>query len=189
MRSSFGKVVLLVGSCIVAATAAWGEEPPSLDVAIVYNALRANIVPGATFWMQGGSVQIHGQFWRGLGIVADVAGLHTSNANGAGKGLDLVTATFGPRYTWTLAHRRCAFFGQALAGEANGLNSVFPTATGVESSNHGLALEVGGGVNLPLSHHLAVRAFEADWVRTQLSNSTTGVQNNLRMGAGIVLKF
>jgi hypothetical protein len=189
MRSSLVKVVLLVGSCIVAAPAAWGQAPPSFDVAIVYNALRANIVPGDNFWMQGGSAQIHGQFWRGLGVVADVAGLHTANANGAGEGLDLVTAAFGPRYTWPLAHRRCALFGQVLIGEANGFHSVFPTANGVESSTHGLALEVGGGLNLPLSRHLAVRAFEADWLRTQLPNSTTGVQNNLRVGAGLVFKF
>jgi hypothetical protein len=195
MRSSFGKAVLLVGSCvvfgfcIVAGPAAWGQAPSSLEVAITYNALRANIVPGDTFWMEGGSAQVHGQFWRGLGVVADIAGLHTSNENGAGKGLDMVTATFGPRYSWPLAHHRGAFFGQALVGEANGFHSVFPTATGVSSSNHGLALEVGGGINLSLSRHLGVRAFEADWLRTELPNSTTGVQNNLRLGAGLVFKF
>jgi hypothetical protein len=194
MRSSFGKVILLAGICIVAAPGAWGQAPPSLDVAITYDAMRANIVPGDTFWMQGGSAQFHGQFWRGLGVVADIAGLHTANANGAGasgpgEGLDLVTATFGPRYTSPLAHRRFAFFGQALAGEANGFHGFFPTAPGVDSSAHGLALQVGGGINLPLSRHLAIRAFEADWLRTQLPNSTTGVQNNLRLGAGLVFKF
>lgn len=189
MRSSIGKAVLVAGLCIVAAPRARGQAPSSFEVAITYDALRANIVPGDTFWMQGGSVQIHGQFWRGLGVVADIAGLHSANANGAGEGLDLVTATFGPRYTWPLAHRRCAFFGQALVGEANGFHSVFPTATGVDNSADGLALKMGGGVNLALSRHLAARAFEADWLRTQLPNSTTGVQNNLRLGAGLVFKF
>lgn len=189
MRRSFGKVLLLVGFCIAAAPGAWGQAPASLDVAITYDALRANIVPGDTFWMQGGGAQIHGQFWHGLGVVADVAGLHTADANGAGEGLDLVTATFGPRYTWPSAHRRFALFAQALVGEANGFHGVFPTATGVGTSNHGLALLIGGGMNLPLSHHLAVRAFEADWLRTELPNSTTGVQNNLRLGAGLVFEF
>jgi hypothetical protein len=42
----------------------------------------------------GGSIQLHRQFWRGLGIVADIFGLHSSNASGSGVGLDLVTATF-----------------------------------------------------------------------------------------------
>lgn len=189
MRSSFGKAVLLAGICIVSAPGSWGQSPSSLEVAITYNALRANIIPGDNFWMQGGSVQIHGQFWRGLGVVADIAGMHSANANGAGQGLDLVTATFGPRYTWPAVHRRCAVFGQVLVGEANGFHSVFPTSTGVDSSADSLALQVGGGVNVPLSHHVAVRAIEADWLRTQLPNSTTGVQNNLRLGAGLVFKF
>jgi hypothetical protein len=189
MRSSFGKAVLLVGFCMVAAPGAWGQARSSLEVAITYDASRANIVPGDTFWMRGGSVQIHGRFWRGLGVVADVAGLHTANANGAGEGLDLVTATFGPRYTWPLAHRRFALFGQALAGEANGFQSVFPTTNGVNDSANGLALKVGGGMDVSLSRRLAVRVFEADWLRTQLPNSTTGVQNNLRLGAGLVFKF
>jgi hypothetical protein len=48
---------------------------------------------------QGGSVQMYGRFWHGLGGVADVAGLHTGSVHGSGVGLDLVTATFGPRYT------------------------------------------------------------------------------------------
>ena len=46
-----------------------------------------------------------------------------------------------------------------------------------------------GGMNVPLSGHLAVRAFEADWLRTQLPNATTNVQNNLRLGAGLVFRF
>jgi len=189
MRSLFGKVVLLAGSYIAAASGAWAQAPASIDVAIAYDTARANIVPGSNFWMQGGSVQIHGQFWRGLGVVADIAGLHTSDVHGTGVGLDLVTATFGPRYTLPLAHDRYAVFGQGLLGEANGFHSVFPAASGVNSSAGGLALQVGGGVNFSLSRHLAVRAFEADWLRTQLPNGTTSVENNLRLGAGLVFKF
>jgi hypothetical protein len=47
-----------------------------MDLAITYNASKANIVPGSNFWMQGGSLQIHGQFWRALGVAADIGGLH-----------------------------------------------------------------------------------------------------------------
>jgi hypothetical protein len=150
----------------------------------------ANVVGGNGFWMQGGSVQIHGQFWHGLGVVADVAGLHTASTNGSsGVGLDLVTATFGPRYTWSPSNRRYAVFGQALIGEANGMNSVFPEPAGASDSGNSLALYIGGGVNLPLKHHLALRAFEADWLRTQMPNATTKVQNSLRLGAGLMYRF
>jgi hypothetical protein len=189
MRSSFGRLALLVGVGIFATLGARAEPPTSPDVAITYDALQANIVPDNNFWMQGGSVQLHAQFWRGLGMVADIAGLHTGKVNGTGAGLSMVTTTFGPRYTWPFAHHRYAVFAQALAGEANGFDSVFPTANGAHNSADGLALKIGGGMNLHLSRHLAVRVFEADWLRTQLPNATSGVQNNLRMGAGLVFKF
>jgi outer membrane immunogenic protein len=198
MRKFIRVKVLLAGACIVTGLTAWGQGAQrsegqtggSLDVAVVYNPLITNIVGGNSFLMQGGSVQVHGQFWHGLGVVADVSGLHTASTSGSsGVGLDMVTATFGPRYTWSPAHRRYAVFGQVLVGEANGMNSVFPNPEGANDSANSLALYVGGGVNVPLNDHLAVRALEADWLRTQMPNATTNVQNNLRLGAGLIYRF
>ena len=196
MRNSIRGNALLVGVFMMAGLAAWGQaqDPTrptavSIDVAVVYNSLMTNVVVGNSFWMQGGSVQVHSQFWRGWGAVADVSGLHTANTNGSGLGLDLVTVAFGPRYTWSAPHRHYAVFGQVLAGETNGLNSVFPNTAGAKDSANSLALYIGGGVNVPLQHHLALRALEADWLRTQLPDGTTNVQNNLRLGAGLIFRF
>jgi len=196
MRISIRGKVLLAGACMMAGLGAWGQTPSlakpassSIDVAVTYDTVRGSTVPGSSFWMQGGSVQFHGQFWRGLGVVADVAGVHTANMHNTGVGLDLITATFGPRYTWQPKQKRMQFFGQALGGVANGLNSVFPGAAGAQDSANSLALQVGGGMNVPVSRRVAVRAFEADWLRTQLPNATGSVQNNLRLGAGLVFKF
>ncbi len=131
------------------------QDPPkptksSLEVALVYNPLMSNLVGSSGFWMQGGSVQVHGQFWRGLGVVADVSGLHTANTNApTGVGLDLVTATFGPRYTWSPPRGRYAVFGQVLAGEVNGFHSVFPGPSGASDSADGLAVYIGGGLYGP----------------------------------------
>ncbi len=198
MRISIRVKVLLAGACMIAGPIVWGQQaqdPPkptksSLEVALVYNPLMSNLVGSSGFWMQGGSVQVHGQFWRGLGVVADVSGLHTANAGGlSGVGLDLVTATFGPRYTWSTPRGRYAVFGQVLAGEVNGFHSVFPGSSGANDSADGLAVYIGGGVNLPLKHRFAVRAIEANWLRTQMPNATTNVQNNLRLGAGLIYRF
>ena len=196
MRTSIHGSVLLVGVCMMAGVVASGQETTlakqlnaGLDVAITYDASRANVTTGSSFWMQGGSVEIHGQFWRGLGVVADVGALHTGDAHSTGVGLDLVTATFGPRYTQSWAHHRHALYCEALAGETHGFDSVFPATTKLASSADSLALQVGGGMNLQFSRHLAMRAFEAAWLRTQLPNATTGVENNLRVGTGLVFKF
>jgi len=160
-----------------------------MEVAVTYNPTLANTVGGYGLSMQGASVQVRGQFFRGWGLVADVSGLHANMLPHSMAGLDLVTADFGPQYTWLPVHRRLALFGQFLVGEAFGMNSIFPSTGGVSSSANGLALQVGGGMNLPLSSHIGVRAFEADWLRTALPNSTTNVQNNLRLGVGIVFRL
>lgn len=191
-NSSFGKV-LLAGACTLAGVTAWGQAAPvstsNLYVALVYHPADANLVDGANFWMQGGSVQVEGRFWRGMGVVADVSVLHTGQMNSQDAGLDLVTATFGPRYTWSPRRGRSSCFGQFLVGEVNGLNSVFPGPGSSTDTANSLAYMTGGGLNVRLRPHLSLRAFEANWLRTQLPNSTTNVQNNLRLGTGVVVRF
>lgn len=161
----------------------------SLDVAFTYDATLSDVITSSRFAMQGGSLQIHGRFYGGWGAVADVAGAHTANIDSTAVGLNLVTATFGPRYTWSPPHARYSIFGQGLVGEAFGLDSTFPNPSGAMSSANGLAIKVGGGMNCNLSPRIALRVFEADYLRTQLPNSTNDVQNNVRLGAGLVLRF
>ena len=71
----------------------------------------------------------------------------------------------------------------------SGFRSLFPSVSGAGSSASSLALQIGGGVDLKLSHYVAVRALEASWLRTQLPNSTNDRQNSLRLGAGLVVRF
>jgi hypothetical protein len=196
MRNSIRKSILLIGACSLAVLTSWGQDAKpttphasSLEVAVTYDATLSDVTTGSWFWMQGGSVQVHGQFWHGLGAVADVAGGHIANINNSGVGLDLVTATFGPRYTWSRAHSHYSLFGQALAGEAFGFNSTFPAIPNAQSDANNLATLLGGGVNFSLSHRLALRAVEANWLRSQIPNNTNNVQNSMRLGAGIVLRL
>jgi hypothetical protein len=44
-------------------------------------------------------------------------------------------------------------------------------------------------VNVELSRRLSVRALEVDWLRTQLPNTTGNAQNDLRIGAGIIVRL
>jgi peptidoglycan-associated lipoprotein len=120
-----------------------------------------------------------------------VTGLHAANT-GAGVPLNLLTTTFGPRYTWTPAHRSApartvSIFGEGLVGEAHGFDSLFPGPSSANTSALSLAVQVGGGVDISLSQHLSLRVVQASWLRTQFPNTTTNVQNDLLLGAGIVL--
>jgi hypothetical protein len=138
--------------------------------------------------MEGGSIELGTNAWRGLGIAANVSGMHTSAIGSSTIPLSLVTVTFGPRYRWHANHR-ISIYGEGLVGEANGFNSLFPVLIGAQTHADGFAAQVGGGLDYDLSPHIAIRAVEAAWQHTQLPNGTNNVQNGLRLGAGLVLHF
>lgn len=165
-----------------------------VDAAVTYTEQYSNLVSTPTFWHSGGSVELSAQVYHGFGLAANIAGTQTGNAAGSGVGLSLVTATFGPRYTYykplgSEHNRSLAIFGQGLLGEAFGFNSYFPITSGAIKSDNSLALQVGGGVDIGLTRHFGIRVFQADWVRTQLPNGTTDVQNTLRLSAGVLFRL
>lgn len=181
------KFFCLLGSSMacLSHSAAAESRGGEFGVAVTYNLGTSNTVGGSGFATQGGSFQMHDRLWHGLGAVGSLSGLHTGSTPAGELGLDLITATFGPRYTWSPARHRIQIFGETLGGGAWGFNSMFPGGSGVVSHSSSSALQIGGGLNVPLSSHVALRAFQADWLRTALPNATTNVQNNLLLGFGL----
>jgi hypothetical protein len=197
MEKHPGKLLLAAAAILCAALPGTAQAAPrtgapalpALDAAFTYGGTLSGAISSTSFWMQGGSAQIHGRFYGGWGAVADVSGMHIADINSTGVGLDMVTATFGPRYTWSPAPARYELFGQGLVGVANGFHGVFPNPAGVQSVANSLAVKAGGGLNFNLTPHLAVRGCEIDYLRTQVPNATNNGQNNLQINAGLVLRF
>lgn len=74
--------------------------------------------------------------------------LHVANS-GAGVPVNLVTATFGPRYTWTLrptSRHEVQVFGEGLAGITNAFSGYYPQAGEATESTGSLALQVAEGL-------------------------------------------
>lgn len=191
----FGKM-LLAGAALTTTLCAWGQahnvqkiSSHPIEVAATFDAMHANTVAGYDFWMQGGAIELDTHLMRHWEIAGDISGMHTGGMPHTGVGLDLITAVFGPKYTMTSPNERWSVYGQIMGGFAHGQNSLFPNPKGATSSANGGALLLGGGLDYPVSHRVAIRAIDAAWVRTALSNGTTTVQNNLRLGSGIVLRF
>jgi hypothetical protein len=193
---------LLLGASLLATTGlsaqqaatASGPGHQEVDLAVTYTEQYSNLVSTPTFWHGGGSIELSAQVYRGFGAVANVAGTQTGNAANSGVGLTLLTATFGPRYTFyhpfgAAKKRSLMIFGQGLGGQAWGFNSYFPDPSGAQRDATTSALQVGGGVDIGWSRHLGIRVLQADWVRTQFPNGTTNVQNTLRLGAGVVFRI
>jgi hypothetical protein len=192
MRITLRTLLLTAAILWISATAsgqaASTAEPHEVDLTFTYSPQFSNLVIGSNFWLQGGSLDLSAEFYHGLSIVANIAGERASSISGSGVNLTMVTTTFGPRYTWT-PKNKLTVFGHGMLGEAFGLDSDFPSRESAETDFNTLALQVGGGVDLRLSRHFGLRAVQADWIRTQFPNSTTNVQNNLRLGAGIVFRL
>ena len=89
-------------------------------------------------------------------------------------------------------------FGEVLFGASNtdgysNLSKQINAAGGTlsVSSQHPFTLAAGGGLDITVSHHLAIRPAEFDYVLTRYSNPLTNnsSQNNFRYCGGVVLKF
>jgi hypothetical protein len=165
------------------------QQAHRLDLAITYvgeHSLKANT--SENFWMQGGSIELGANLWRGWGMAADLTGTHAGSIGSSGIPLSLVTTTFGPRYRWH-SDRRLSLYGQGLIGEANGFHSLFPATASSQPDANSFAAQSGGGIDYKVSDRLALRVLDAAWVRTQLPNGSDNIQNSLRLGAGIVIRF
>ena len=84
--------------------------------------------------------------------------------------------------------------GARFAGREDRADSVLSGRETKRSRRTGGRLQGAGGAtssscNLALTPHVAVRLVQADWVRTELSNAGGNVQNNLRLGAGVVFRI
>jgi hypothetical protein len=202
MCSAAAATVLLAACCPGHAwaqvQAAQGQAPTRpVELAITFDALRGNAVStGNSLFLEGGAAELSIPVYRRLAVVASVMGVAARSSSGA-AGLDLVTILFGPHYTFTAPKGRVSVFAEALAGEANGFHGVFALGSGpISNPNNGttdsansLALQAGGGLDLHLTPRISVRVIQADYLRTQLPNGGTDAQNNLRLGAGIVMRI
>jgi len=169
-----------------------------------YSYLRNN-TNGFNGWEGQGTFN----FNRYLGVTADVSAASLTpfsfSALGfsAGTYQHLNNYLLGPTVTASLG--RSAVFAHALFGEAHsslgagvGIPIIGGISTDITSAN-AFAMAFGGGIDIGLTRHLAIRAVQVDYLRTQFSASdalTTGLssslgnrQNSFRYSTGIVFRF
>jgi peptidoglycan-associated lipoprotein len=192
------------------ANSAYSDAPSRGTIFGGYSYLRNN---GTNF---NGSSNFNGfdgqgtfNFSRYVGVTADIGGNYRTLASGSILGLSasanqrLYTFMFGPTVTAPIG--RSSVFAHALFGEAHsslGAGVNIPIlggiSTGVSSAN-AFAMAFGGGVDIGLSKHVAIRAAQVDFIRTQFNSAdalTTGLstdlgdhQNSFRYSGGIVFRF
>ncbi len=155
-----------------------------------YSYTRTNAPPGdcGCFGMNGGAGWFGYNFGRSLMLVGEVGSQYASDINSTTGDLRLTSFLVGLRRTWHRGHR-ISPFGQLLLGGAHASGALTPTPAGLAGSANAFAMAAGGGVDVKIMRHVALRLVQADYYLTRFDNSVNDHQNNLRIGAGLVFRF
>ncbi|MGA3325428.1 MAG: hypothetical protein ABSF45_13225 [Terriglobia bacterium] len=193
MRTTFlagALLVLTVGGPMASAQEKQPAAHPfglsSIDLAFTYTPERANVASsGGSFWLRGESADAAFTFFHGLGMAASVTGVRASNI-APSVSLGKLAIMGGPRYTLRVGSKHeNRVFAEALFGGVHAFDSAFPTSTGITPTANSFSLLLGGGWDVAVSKHFAIRAIEADYVRTSLPNNGTNTQDYLRLAFGV----
>src|SRR5882762_2828301 len=139
-------LLLLVGLMAFAETVR-GQDTPKAELSVNYSYFRAGGVDG--FTLHGGSVSLAGNLNDWFGVVGDFGAYHGQPAFSGG--LNIQTYMLGPRFS-ARSRGRVTPFGQVLAGGFHGLGT------------NGFALTAGGGLDVKVTDHFAIRAFQVEYV-------------------------
>jgi hypothetical protein len=110
---------------------------------------------------------------------------------------NMFTYLFGPVIRIPIS--KVTPFGEVLFGGSNSngyvnLEKSFDQAGGSISrtpSQHPFTMAVGAGLDIAITHHIAIRPGELDYVLSRYSNplTSTNNQNNFRYCGGVIFKF
>lgn len=189
MRESLA-VGLLFALLGIALLAKAQEEPSRFDLYGGYYYARVNvnanvpgIAPSATYTGEGGGGQLKYNAKNWLGVVGDLSGFYaTSAGNGAFAGA-FWAYLLGPRVNFR--HGKFTPFVQALFGGVRTTDGI-AQSTGTENN---FAMTTGGGIDFKLSRRVSLRPIQAEYFMTKIPDGLKNRQDNLRIGAGIVLRL
>ena len=184
--------LLLLAFCMVGSVAAVAQETvptPVAEVGMTYSYITTMPGGGApSFGSQGGSGTFIYNISKAIGVVADLGGYH----NGDDANFDPTTFSylFGPRFSLRKSSRFTPYV-QALVGGARVSTSLVDANTGNPIVQNGFAAAFGGGLDVRVTNHIAVKPFQIEYLMTQVPNiwSANNTQNNIRYSAGLVFRF
>ena len=202
------------------------QDIPKAEVYAGYTYLRFNASsPVNAFSANGAQGSFQYNFDKWIGFVAELGGVHNASLTVDSSATlhpdqTAFTYLFGPRFSINKGGVVSPFF-EAFGGGfhnsrsfnlSNSLfpNSIPPSISGVTVTNLGngtskfastqnaAALAIGGGIDIRVSHHIALRPVELDYVPTNFSPfNVAGLgnvnnahwQQNLRYTAGLDFRF
>jgi hypothetical protein len=200
------KFIAVMAAVPMLALVAAASDVPKTETFLGYNYVRFNpnsdVFP--SFNANGGGGQFVYNFNKWVGGVVDVGAVTRGSFDNFNVDATVINFVAGPRITYH-NHSRFVPFGQVLFGGAYSTASAQVTLLGgafvppgivlpspvtarVNASNTGFAMMAGGGLDIKVSKHIALRPIGADYYLTRIPSLLTGDtsnRNNFRYSAGI----
>jgi opacity protein-like surface antigen len=188
--------------CLLAFSLLFGFSAAAQDKAdafLGYSYVHQNYGNGVdSFNLNGGVFQVAAYPTKWFGLVGEF-GLYTPGTVTVNTLLPEPTSTnfqpmgadfsylFGPRLTFR--HGPLQPYVEGLIGGFH-ISQGLESALGATSANS-FAMAIGGGLDLRVSHHFAIRLGQVDYFLTRLPNpaAVTFTQNNFRYSGGIVFRY
>lgn len=181
---------------------------PRTEVFMGYSYLRAMptlAVGNRLMWLNGGSTSIAFNLNRYLGLVGDFGGFNETrllleggnppSALGPYQAVEdgtVFTYLVGPRLSYRKNDRITPFAQVLFGGIRASEETLCPSCTPSLPVENSFAMTAGGGLDIRVHHHLAIRIIQAEYLMTRFENlttATTATQNDMRLSSGIVFRF
>ena len=163
----------------------YSQENPKVEIFGGYSFFRANEFDYVTTNLHGFNASVAANLNSWLGVEGDFGGHFGSPSVGPFRVpyVDVNVYSFmgGPK----IAYRGSSAltpFAHALIGTTHASAGAF----GLDYGRNALSAVVGGGLDVRLSDHVAIRAVQADYFMTRFFDER---QNNVRLSGGIVFRF
>jgi outer membrane immunogenic protein len=191
MRSIALGCGLLLGMATAASAQATSGASHSGDAALTYHSVHTNAPPNGgcgCFTLNGGGLSSSWNLGSQLAVVAEFSVDHTAAALSTTKSLTLTSYLAGARLRlpdpWMRGPHALQPFAQLLVGGAHAGGGIAGTADGTSA----FAGRLGGGIDVPVTYAIAVRV-QGDYYLTDFPNGADNHQNNILLGAGVVVRW
>jgi opacity protein-like surface antigen len=190
------KRLFLTGTFLVFAGAGRAQEEPTIpqvEIGVDYSLSHLASAPaGAQITGNGGSGYVAYNLNRIVGAVADFGAYRNGDTHGSFNSDTTFTYLFGPRFSWRRWSRITPYTQFLFGGARVSASIANPAGASFSAAENNFALAAGGGIDISLTRHIAIKPIQIEYLMTQASNfagNTGHVQNGLRYSAGVVFRF
>ena len=170
------KLLFLVMISLLPALAA-AQQTPKLEVLGGYSNLTANL-SASSFSLNGLVVSATENISSWFGGTLDFS-THFGTENGFK--VNTMSLAYGPVFAYR-KNKRIVPFAHTLLGAVRGGAEYLD----ISKPEYRFGIYAGGGVDVRLAPHVALRLVQADYLMTRFSNAR---QDSLRLSAGLVLRW